>query len=172
MNTSVASGQPAFEFLAQQLSVPVGDTFLTARTLVAMIEAAASQLSKVDQVQLGRLMTAAGHEIGINPRRPCRSTKSQRLGRSLPGPFLGRSMSADFFDGRARMACQTQVIHQNIRLIYVGSRTGYYFGLALAIAFIGTKNRSHATLEPRSSPERAQSEVNPPSIWAVRLGEV
>jgi hypothetical protein len=70
MNTSVARQQPALDIVAQHLSVPVGDTFLTARTLVAMIEAAASQMDKVDQVQLGRLMTAAGHEIGINSRRP------------------------------------------------------------------------------------------------------
>jgi hypothetical protein len=35
---------------------------MTAKTLIAMIEAVAPEMSKVDQVQLGRLMVSTGHE--------------------------------------------------------------------------------------------------------------
>ena len=68
MNTSVAR-QPAFEFLAQHLNVPIGHDFMTAKTLIAMIEAVAPRMSEIDQVQLGRLMVSTGHEITIKSRR-------------------------------------------------------------------------------------------------------
>jgi hypothetical protein len=71
VNTSVTFRQPVFEFLAQHLNVPIGHDFLTAKTLIAMIEAVAPRMSKVDQVQLGRLMVSTGHEISINSRREC-----------------------------------------------------------------------------------------------------
>jgi hypothetical protein len=58
--------QPAFDFLAH---MPVGDTFLTARSLIAAIEAVAAGMSEVDQVQLGRLMVSTGHEITIKSER-------------------------------------------------------------------------------------------------------
>jgi hypothetical protein len=64
---AVRQQQPPFDFLKH---LPVGDTFLTARHLIAMIEAAAAGMDKIDQVQLSRIMTAAGHEIAINSRRP------------------------------------------------------------------------------------------------------
>ena len=52
MNTPSAFRQPVFEMLAQHLNVPIGHDFMTAKTLIAMIEAVAPEMSKVDQVQL------------------------------------------------------------------------------------------------------------------------
>jgi hypothetical protein len=69
MNTPGAFRVTVFEMLAQHLNVPIGHDFMTAKTLIAMIEAAAPQMSKVDQVQLGRLMVSTGHQITINSRQ-------------------------------------------------------------------------------------------------------
>lgn len=65
--TSPFRQEPTFDFLTH---MPVGDTFLTARSLIAAIEAVAAGMNKVDQTQLARLMTAAGHEIGLKSRGP------------------------------------------------------------------------------------------------------
>ena len=57
---------PAFERLQQDLRLPFGDDFTACRQLVAMIEAIAPLMSELDRQQLGRLMTAAGHQIGLS----------------------------------------------------------------------------------------------------------
>jgi hypothetical protein len=69
MNTSVTFRQAAFEFLAQHLNLPIGHDFLTAKTLIAIIEAVAPRMNEIDQVQLGRLMVSTGNEIAMNSRR-------------------------------------------------------------------------------------------------------
>jgi hypothetical protein len=72
MNTSVAFRQPTFEVLAQHLNVPIDHDFMTAKTLLAIIEAAAPRMNEVDQVQLGRLMVSTGHAIALS----CRGTRT------------------------------------------------------------------------------------------------
>jgi hypothetical protein len=54
---------PELESLIAQLSAVIRNSFATAATLIASIEAAASDMGKIDQVQLSRLMIASGHEI-------------------------------------------------------------------------------------------------------------
>ena len=75
MNTSVTAFRqqpPVFEFLAQHLNVPIGHDFMTAKTLLAIIEAAAPRMNEVDKVQLGRLMVATGHAIALR----CQGTRA------------------------------------------------------------------------------------------------
>jgi hypothetical protein len=62
----------SFEFLSQHLNVPFGHDFMAAKTLLAIIEAAAPRMNEVDQVQLGRLMVATGHAIALG----CRGTRA------------------------------------------------------------------------------------------------
>jgi hypothetical protein len=52
----------AFERLQHELDL-FGDDFTTARSLLALLEAAAPCLSELDRVQLSRLMSSTAHAI-------------------------------------------------------------------------------------------------------------
>jgi hypothetical protein len=51
------------EHLFGQLAASFGNDFIAAKTLIAMLEVAASKMSALDRTQIARLMTSTGHSI-------------------------------------------------------------------------------------------------------------
>ena len=64
-HSSSPAPAPAFalERIAAQIGVPYDNRFSACRALVALIEAAAQDLSETDRTQLARLMSATAHAI-------------------------------------------------------------------------------------------------------------
>jgi hypothetical protein len=61
VHISVRDLETMFDRLAEQ----VGSAFIAAKTLLAICEAAARNMSEIDCLQLSRLMTSTGHEIKL-----------------------------------------------------------------------------------------------------------
>jgi hypothetical protein len=53
-----------------RLSASLGNDFQAARTLVGMVESAATRMNELDRLQLGRLMVSSGHSITLTCRGP------------------------------------------------------------------------------------------------------
>jgi hypothetical protein len=68
MSSLVSMRPMELEYLLRQLHLPVGQdfNFTAARALIAMVEAVAMRMDKIDRLQIGRLMVSSGHVIEVS----------------------------------------------------------------------------------------------------------